>query len=106
VTRPFVLAVKPLVIIASWFQMLLQEVIITLHGFETQVRLLIGCASVLCKQQSNLFVLIRIATVVFTYGEPLEAPLETYSRRIYRKTEKYWQNGSRVPIYLIFTRMN
>ena len=60
-------------------------------GFETQVRLTTDVPlSYIIKEQS--FVLDQNCHLVFTYGEPLEAPLEATAEEFIRKTEKYWQS--------------
>jgi len=59
-------------------------------GFETQVRLTTDVPlSYIVKEQA--FVLDQNCHLVFTYGEPLEAPLEATAEEFIRKTEKYWQ---------------
>ena len=60
-------------------------------GFETQVRLTTDVPlSYITKEQP--FVLDQNCHLVFTYGEPLEAPLEATVEEFIRKTEKYWQS--------------
>ncbi|PWT71357.1 MAG: glycosyl hydrolase [Bacteroidetes bacterium] len=60
-------------------------------GFDTQVRLTTDVPlSYIVNTQP--FVVDQDHYLVFTYGEPLEAPLEETAEEFIRKTEKYWQN--------------
>src|SRR5260221_8449539 len=59
-------------------------------GFETQVRLTTD-VSLTYVIKEEPFVLDQNCHLVFTYGEPLEAPLEDTAGEFIRKTEKYWQ---------------
>jgi len=59
-------------------------------GFETQVRLTTD-VSLTYVIKEEPFVLDQDHWLVFTYGEPLEAPLEDTAGEFIRKTEKYWQ---------------
>jgi glucoamylase len=59
-------------------------------GFPTQVRLTTDVPLSYIVDEKP-FVLDQSRYLVFTYGEPLEAPLEETAEEFIRKTEKYWQ---------------
>jgi len=59
-------------------------------GLNTQVRLTTD-VPLTYVINADPFVLDQDRYLVFTYGEPLEAPLEETAAEFIRKTEKYWQ---------------
>ncbi len=59
-------------------------------GFPTQVRLTTDVPLSYVIDEKP-FVLDQNRYLVFTYGEPLEAPLEETAEEFIKKTEKYWQ---------------
>jgi len=60
-------------------------------GFPTQVRLTTDVPLSYIMEEKP-FVLDQNRYLVFTYGEPLEAPLEETADEFIKKTEKYWQS--------------
>ena len=61
------------------------------EGFPSQVHFNNGCSSFNIIDERS-FVLDQDRYLVFTYGEPLEAPLEATVEEFIKQTERYWQN--------------